>query len=495
MRAIPDGRTALVFAVGAVTPIPFALSLSRLGDLSIALGLIGCSVLVLVLFGIEVTAVRRLPRAPLTWILLGFLVFSAVSTLLGTLRFHAIGNIFSFGFQVVIVANVLVGYWFVRGGRALAAYFAGLVLTSALTAGMVVASLAAQGCWYQFHLAHNSDLLRANLYGWPNHLGVMSVVGFLGAVVLAVRSSNLRLRLTLFAAAVVLLVGIFITYSRTAYLVFALGAVMLVLLSESARRLGLHRVLVLLAAVAVTQLVGGNLGPQPTTAWAAGPAAMAAPEAASRLDLNCQVAQASEDHQPGGAASRSVAAPVVPPATINLFGSFTANLLYSGTLIERVNFVALVLRDLDPTTWVIGSGYQNNQVVFASHLDEDVIPGLTLGKMLTTHDEYLTVLIKSGAIGLGLMLAAFIAIAWRYRGLSRSSDADTRVLFVGCYATAIVILVASFAGEELHYWPLASTFWLLAGASLNFPSKELDWSRSDVSLTLADERTGAAVRD
>jgi O-Antigen ligase len=513
-----DGRSALIFVLGAVVAIPLDLQWGPLGDIGIAYGLIGSIAVGAALVAVDPAAVRRIPRSRLVRLLAAFLVFSAVTTIIGTLRFHSSGNVFSFGFQVLICANFLVGYWFLGHARDLVAYFGGFVLTASVTAAVVAGSVVGQGCWYQFHMLHDSPLVRHEVYGWPNQLGVVFVVACLASILLGVLSGG-RLRAALYLAALTLAGGVFITYSRTAYLVLAVGLLVLALHSPLARRVGSGRVVVLVAAGLLLQ-VGGPGGSHPIAEASAAMQA-AGPASAGGIGIPCtaqpapvvpalnspepqasaapvpkppgpQASAAPVPNSPGPPASAAPATPheppgsAVPPSTINLLGSFIANLLDAGTLTERVDFVALALRDLDPISWVIGSGYQNTEIVFASHRYENVVPGLTFGQMLTTHDEYLTVLVKTGLVGLLMMLVMMVMIVRRAQRLSRVDDRPTRIVQTAALVALLVILAASFAGEALHYWPLAATFWLVAGSAQNF-----DPLPSRTAVADPDPQTGA----
>jgi hypothetical protein len=129
------------------------------------------------------------------------------------------------------------------------------------------------------------------------------------------------------------------------------------------------------------------------------------------------------------------------------------------TLGIRFLIVGSVLRYVNPLYLLFGSGSENLDALLAAHAEEQIVPGVALGD-LTTHDEFLAVLIKGGVISLILFVAAIVLIVLRSRRLAKTGSP----LGVYWYAAVWAILASLFAGELLHYWPTAALFWMMAGA-------------------------------
>lgn len=129
------------------------------------------------------------------------------------------------------------------------------------------------------------------------------------------------------------------------------------------------------------------------------------------------------------------------------------------TLGIRFLIVGSVLRYVNPLYLVFGSGSENLDALLAAHAQEQIVPGVALGD-LTTHDEFLAVLIKGGVISLVLFVAAIVLIVLRSRRLAKTGSP----LGIYWYAAVWAILASLFAGELLHYWPTAALFWMMAGA-------------------------------
>jgi lipopolysaccharide/colanic/teichoic acid biosynthesis glycosyltransferase len=146
--------------------------------------------------------------------------------------------------------------------------------------------------------------------------------------------------------------------------------------------------------------------------------------------------------------------------------SFRKQVFTLDTLAERVRFLGVVLHDLNPITLLAGSGSLNVETLLAGHANEQLIPGVTVGS-LSTHDEFLTVLVKTGLIGLVLFVAILIVVVWRARVVAKTAQGRTAVFFRYWFAASCAVVASLFAGEELHYWLVSALFWLMAGATVH----------------------------
>jgi len=139
--------------------------------------------------------------------------------------------------------------------------------------------------------------------------------------------------------------------------------------------------------------------------------------------------------------------------------SFHMQVFTLRTLGERFLILGSVLRYVNPLVLLFGSGSLNLDTLLASHAHDQLVPGVELGG-LSTHNELLAVLVKGGLLSLVLLVAALVIVGNRVRNLARSGDALGRYWYAAVWA----IVASLFAGETLHYWPVASLFWVMAGA-------------------------------
>jgi O-antigen ligase len=152
--------------------------------------------------------------------------------------------------------------------------------------------------------------------------------------------------------------------------------------------------------------------------------------------------------------------------------SFRMQVFTLRTLGERLQFFAIVLQHANPLILFTGSGSQTVDTLVKPVAQMQLVPGIRVGD-LTTHDEFLNVLVKHGVIGLVLLVAALTVIALRARRLTTSADPATARLFRYWYAAYLAIVLSLFSADGLHYWPVCAAFWMLAGAAVHrLPARE-----------------------
>ncbi|HEY8839732.1 MAG TPA: O-antigen ligase family protein [Candidatus Dormibacteraeota bacterium] len=146
--------------------------------------------------------------------------------------------------------------------------------------------------------------------------------------------------------------------------------------------------------------------------------------------------------------------------------SFKRQIFTLGTLDERLRFMAVVFQKVNPLMLLAGSGSQSVDTLLAPYAQLPLIPGVNVGD-LTSHDEFLNVLVKSGLIGLLLLVIALITVIVRSHRLSKHADSHTATLFRYWFAAGLAIIASLFASDELHYWLVGALFWMMAGAAVH----------------------------
>jgi len=145
----------------------------------------------------------------------------------------------------------------------------------------------------------------------------------------------------------------------------------------------------------------------------------------------------------------------------------TEYLSYSDTGETRVLLTSILLQRLDVPALTIGTGYQTLPTVIAGQT-KDISVGGYLLEELSTHDEYMTVLIKTGALGLLVFIAILIQNWLTSNRIARRSKYPVlRTAFLHWHCALVGLYGALLAGEYLRYWPITVVFWMMAGGALN----------------------------
>jgi O-Antigen ligase len=146
--------------------------------------------------------------------------------------------------------------------------------------------------------------------------------------------------------------------------------------------------------------------------------------------------------------------------------SFKMQIFTLATLDERLRFLAVVLQKVNPLMLLTGSGSQGVDTLLAPYAQLPLIPGVRVGD-LTSHDEFLNVLVKSGLVGFVVFVIVLVIVTLRSRRLAMSDNPAVATLFRFWYAAAIAIIASLFASDSLHYWLIGALFWLMAGAAVH----------------------------
>ena len=389
--------------LGAGLPLPFALPLRGGASGSISVDLV---IWPLVAGAVVLSGSREwagLRRDSIGRLLLAFVVVSAASLPIGFALYHNIDGARSFAYQVALLLNFAVGYLILRTIEDVD------LLIRAFTASIGVISLATSiyllqaGILWNVHFFHNSDALAATIYGWPNGFSILLAA----ALVLSLYAfSNAKTRLmgaTYIGCAISLAACLVLTFSKTGWVAVAVALWLLWLRFWSFRRQ-----LLLLSGI--------------------------------------------------------VAAFVVLLLASN--ESFRMQVFTLGTLEVRLRFVAIVISHVNPLILVTGSGSQSLDTLTQPFANLDILNGITVGG-LGPQDEFLNVLVKTGVVGLALLVAALAIVLIRTWRMKVNADAPTAHLFRYWNAAAWAIFISLFSVDELHYWPVGALFWMMAGATVH----------------------------
>ena len=394
-------RRGLIVILGAGLPIPYALHLRGDSSSYVAVDLLLWPI---VAGALVITSREKwwlLCRDALGALLLTFVVISALSVPVGYFVYHSSSGALSFAYELLILANFIVGFAALKRDEDLELLVRSFVISLGTIASVLSVYLLAVGEIGRVHVVHNSPALRALVYGWPNGFAVLLVVGLVMGVYLLSKSSTRAARIFYGVLVGGLGLCVLLTASKTGWVAAALAAWLLQIRFWSVRRQ-----LTLLAVIAlggIALLFAGN-------------------------------------------------------------ESFHKQIFTLDTLNERLRFLILVIRDVNPLVLLFGSGSQNVETVMAAHASEILVPHVTVGS-LSTHDEFLSTLIKTGIFGLIVYVAALGTAMWRSWRLAAAGDAPSGRLFRYWFAASAGVMVSLFAGEELRYWLVSALFWLMAGAA------------------------------
>jgi lipopolysaccharide/colanic/teichoic acid biosynthesis glycosyltransferase len=395
-------RQWLIVALGAGIPIPYALHLPADSSSYVALDIVIWPLIVGALLLTGKVELRRLLRDPVTRLVIAYMIVSAISLPIGVITYHRISGLISFVYEVLLLVNIPVGYWVLRDLDDIDLLLRAFVASISTVASVFAVYLLYVGALVNAHRIHNSQMLMASVYGWPNGFSVLLAVGFLMCMYVIPGMSSRIARSIYTVLAIALVANLFLTFSKTGWVVLLIA-----LWVRFFRFWIFRRQLLLLSALAST---------------------------------------------------------VVSLSVIN--ETFHLQVLSIGSLIERIQFLVVVLHDLNPMTFLLGSGSQSVGTVLASHARDQLIPGETVGQILSTHDEFLNVLIKSGIAALALFVSILVVVVARFRKLSFSHDDHTMRLFRYWYPASLAVIASAFVGEQLHYWLVSALFWMMAGATI-----------------------------
>lgn len=409
-----DLRRWLIVVLGAGLPIPYAFHPPGDSSSYVAINLLIWPVVAggLVLTGHLERA--RLQRDLVARLLLAFVVISAVTVPFGLLTYHRWSGPVSFSYQVLILLNFVVGYLVLRGLEDIELLIRAFVASIGAVALPLAIYLLYAGSLEKVHLVHNSSALRSFVYGWPNGFAVLLAVSFVMCLYVISTAGNRLVRRIYVLLGIALGACLILTFSKTGWVAVVLALWLLYLRFWTVRR----QLLLLAGAV-----------------------------------LSGTVLLFAHD-------LRRTAIDFVSNE------SFRMQVFTLDTLLERFRFLLVVLRDVNLLTIITGSGSQSVETLLASHAHDQLIPGVTVGS-LSTHDEFLNILVKSGLIGLVVFVTALVLVMLRSRQLAYSTKSRDAQLFRYWYAASWAVVVSLFAGEELHYWLVGALFWLMAGAMLN----------------------------
>jgi hypothetical protein len=399
----PGLRRWLIVALGAGLPIPYALQWGSQASVSVGLFIWAAVVAILVVAGPKEWS--RLRRDLAARLLLAFAVVGALSLPIGIALFHNLDGPRSFVYQVALLLNFATGYLILRNLDDVDLFIRGFVASIGVIALPLSVYLLQAGILEDVHGFHNSDALKAEIYGWPNGFSILVVVALVMCLYVISTATTRLVRRAYLVLAIGLSACVILTFSKTGWVAMAI-----VLWPLGLRKWSVWRQLLLLAGVSATLFVLERVN-----------------------------------------------------------GNFRETIVNLGTFVERLRILATVLRHIKPIILLTGSGSQNVQALLAPYANEQVEPGVSLGG-LSAHDELLNVLVKTGLVGLLLLVATLVFVTLRARRLAMSADSRIANFSHYWYAASWAVIASLFTVDELHYWPVGAVYWLMAGAMVNMLS-------------------------
>jgi hypothetical protein len=392
-----------IVALGFGLPIPYAVPWLGSGSGSLSVDLF---IWPFVVGALVLTGSREwsgLRRDLVQRLLAAFVLVSALSLPIGIALYHNIDGPRSFAFQVALLLNFPAGYLILRTLDDIDLFIRAFVASIGVVSIALSVYLLQAGILESVHSFHNSSALRDAIYGWPNGFSVLAVVGLVMSVYVIATAQTRLVRGAYLALAIGLGASLILTFSKTGWVAVAVALWLLWLRFWSVRRQLL--LLAGVAAVGVVLLIVAN-------------------------------------------------------------DSFRMQVFTLATLRVRFQFVAVVLQRVNPLVLLAGSGSQSVATLARQFANVQLVPGVTVGG-LGAQDEFLNVLVKSGAIGLVLFTIALVIVVLRTWRLKMGADGRIAHLFRYWLAAVAAIVASMFSVEELHYWPVGAIFWLMAGAAVH----------------------------
>jgi O-antigen ligase len=394
-----------IVVLGAGLPLPFALSLREGASGSISVDLVVWPLVATALVLGGSREWRGLRRDIIGRLLLLFVIVSAASLPIGYALYHNLDGPRSFAYQVVLMLNFAAGYLILRTIDDIDLLIRAFAATIGVMSLALSIHLLQAGILWDVHQFHNSDTLAATIYGWPNGFSVLLAAALVLSLYVISTAKTRLVRRVYIACAISLAVCLVLTFSKTGWVAVAVALWLLWLRFWSFRRQ-----LLLLSGIFATSVI-------------------------------LFVLLSSND-------------------------SFRMQVFTLGTLEVRLRFVAIVIRHVNPLILLAGSGSQSLDTLTKPFANVDILNGITVGG-LGPQDEFLNVLVKTGVVGLALLVAALAIVIVRTWRMKTNADSRTAHLFRYWYAAAWAIVVSLFSVDELHYWPVGALFWLMAGATVH----------------------------
>ena len=397
-----DLRRWLIVVLAAGLPVPYAFHLPGESASYVAVDLLVWPVLAGAPILLGVKEWGGFRHDRVARLLVAFVAVSAISVPFGVIVYHGLGGARSFAYEVAILLNFVVGYFVLRNIDDIGLLIKAFVASIGTIAVLLSLYLLLTGAAGDVHIVHNSPALRSFVYGWPNGFAVLLAVGIVMCLYVISTTSSSIARGIYIVFGIGLAACIILTFSKTGWVALLVALWLLFL-----RFWRLRYQALLLAAIVLSIAIISALNQ-----------------------------------------------------------SFRISIFQLNTFTERILFLVVVLRNVNPLALIAGSGSQTVETLLASHANEQLIPGVTVGS-LSTHDEFLDVLVKTGVVGLMIFVATLALVLMRARRVAVSADDRTSRLFRYWYAAGWAVIVSLFAGEELHYWLISALFWMMAGATIH----------------------------
>jgi len=152
----------------------------------------------------------------------------------------------------------------------------------------------------------------------------------------------------------------------------------------------------------------------------------------------------------------------------SLFPEVLYIIFYFSTFDVRLKLVYKIISYVPIFSFLFGYGYQSFEVITAPIAQQEIVKGLAISK-LSTHDEYLTILLKSSIFGLCIFIWILFLLFIRSRKLSlKLPDAAGRNIFIAWHSVLLPLFLTLLSQENLRFWPIGISFWLISGSTLNF---------------------------
>ncbi len=216
-------RQWLLVALGAGMALPFSVAAPASRTGTVPLDLI---IWVPVAFALIAMGERDwlgLWRNNIARLLVAFLVVNAVSVPVGVFVYHTVDGVRSFLYMIAIVANLGVGFLVLRKLEDLRIVSQAFVASIGIVSVFLDVYLLQSGILSRVHSFHNSDVIGAVVYGWPNGFSILPVVALVLCIYLfqtATTTVARRINLGLGAA---LALCLLLTFSKTGWIAMAVA--------------------------------------------------------------------------------------------------------------------------------------------------------------------------------------------------------------------------------------------------------------------------------
>ncbi len=363
----------------------------------------------------------RIPRSDSLFIMIiAFILVSSVSAWIGTIRYNNISGVISFIYQLILLSYFLFGLLLLRNSKDILIFFRGIVCTTILICIIILIYLFSINSYENISFGHKILMVQYD-EDVSGTLMINSIFGW---------PNNFGSFLVIVLMFCMSLLDATSKKSIKFFYLLAIPLLVLTIVFTFSRTAYLMAILSILTWILIQKGFKKKVVVASTTVFI--------------IILIFKMLPAIADW-------------------IEYMGSFYVRLTLQNFMLERI----------DALSFIAGHGYQSWEIITEKYASEDIM-GYTVSA-LSTHNEYLTILLKSGIFGFLLFIGVLFIVYRRVHHLSiKVSDYRVRKIFASWYCVLGPLFLSLFVQETLRYWPVSVIFWMLSGSLLNFQTQFIE---------------------